>query len=66
MALTSPAAGGGAASQAQAGVEGCGMHLHVATHNTDARRLYERLGFVVTATEKDYHRMRWKPPVAGR
>lgn len=55
-----------AASQAQAGVEGCGMHLHVATHNTDARRLYERLGFVVTATETDYHRMRWKPPVAGR
>ncbi|MCF7221537.1 GNAT family N-acetyltransferase [Lysobacter sp. TLK-CK17T] len=51
-----------AASQAHACAEGCGMHLHVAVHNPAARRLYERLGFVVITTEGAHHRMRWSPP----
>lgn len=38
---------------------GCGMHLHVLQHNVPARRLYERLGFVVVATQGYHHHMRW-------
>lgn len=49
-------------SQQRAAAAGCGMHLHVATHNPGAQRLYQRLGFAVTATEAGYHRMRWAPP----
>ncbi|WP_223250244.1 GNAT family N-acetyltransferase [Marilutibacter maris] len=52
-------------SQARAAATGCGMQLHVATHNTGAQRLYQRLGFVVTATEAGYQRMRWTPPATA-
>lgn len=54
-----------AASQAQAGAAGCGMRLHVAADNAGARRLYERLGFAVIASEGAYHRMQWPAPAAG-
>lgn len=52
-------------SQADAAALGRGMHLHVQDANPGARRLYERLGFVATATsERGYRPMRWGPPSA--
>ena len=47
------------ASQRDAQALGRGMHLHVLQHNVAARRLYERLGFVVTHTAGSYDHMRW-------
>lgn len=47
------------ATQHEARQQGCGLQLHVLQHNGAARRLYERLGFVVTETEGSHHRMRW-------
>lgn len=47
------------ASQRDAHALGRGMHLHVLQHNRAARRLYERLGFVVTHTAGSYDHMRW-------
>lgn len=47
------------ASQRDAQALGRGMHLHVLQHNVAARRLYERLGFVVTHSAGSYDHMRW-------
>lgn len=49
------------ASQREAQIQGRGMHLHVLKQNDAARRLYERLGFVVTHDTDAYHHMRWAP-----
>ena len=49
-------------SQAAAAATGCGMHLHVALHNPEAKRLYDRLGFVPTGTEGSHIAMAWSPP----
>jgi ribosomal protein S18 acetylase RimI-like enzyme len=48
-------------SQIDAAALGCGMRLHVHAANAGARRLYERLGFVVEDTEGTYQLMRWLP-----
>jgi GNAT superfamily N-acetyltransferase len=47
------------ASQRAAQALGCGMHLHVQQNNSAARRLYERLGFVIDGSEGNHQRMRW-------
>ena len=47
------------ASQHHAQELGCGMHLHVQQTNPAARRLYERLGFVIDGSEGSHQRMRW-------
>lgn len=48
------------ASQVQAQRLGRGMCLHVARDNHAARRLYERLGFVMAAAGTDtHHAMQW-------
>lgn len=41
-----------------------GLTLHVARHNPDALRLYQRLGFMVTADDPQHTHlaMRWHPP----
>jgi ribosomal protein S18 acetylase RimI-like enzyme len=51
------------ASQDAAAALGRGMHLHVEDHNAGARRLYERLGFVVSgpAFRGTHWPMRWAP-----
>ena len=49
-------------SQAEAAALGRGMHLHVMRTNPAARRLYERLGFVVTNDSGASHiAMAWAP-----
>lgn len=49
-------------SQIEAAALGRGMHLHVARTNPAARRLYERLGFVVTDDSGASHiAMAWMP-----
>ena len=48
-------------SQLEAGRQGHGMYLHVATHNTAARRLYERLGFRADGDAGTHQLMRWQP-----
>lgn len=49
-------------SQAEAAALGRGMCLHVLETNPQARRLYERLGFVAEAsTQSGYCMMRWAP-----
>jgi ribosomal protein S18 acetylase RimI-like enzyme len=48
-------------SQHEAQAQGRGMHLHVLKQNSGARRLYERLGFIVTHDTDAYHHMRWLP-----
>ena len=48
-------------SQQAAMALGHGMQLHVQEHNAGARRLYERLGFVIEDTEGSHRRMRWAP-----
>ena len=54
------------ASQDAAAALGRGMHLHVEGHNAGARRLYERLGFVVSgpAFRGTHWPMRWAPAAA--
>ncbi len=47
------------ASQREAQSLGRGMHLHVQQNNPDARRLYERLGFVIDGSEGSHRHMRW-------
>lgn len=47
------------AAQQDAHSLGRGIHLHVLLQNVAARRLYERLGFVVIATQGYHHHMRW-------
>lgn len=51
-------------SQADAAALGRGMHLHVLEANPGARRLYERLGFVVSgqALHGTHVPMHWAPP----
>lgn len=52
-------------SQAEAAALGRGMRLHVMRTNPAARRLYERLGFVVTDdTGASHIPMAWTPPPA--
>lgn len=48
-------------SQRDAAALGRGMRLHVLEVNVPARRLYERLGFVVDGGEGAYLAMRWLP-----
>lgn len=45
--------------KAEALAGGCVLELGVEKDNPRARRLYERLGFVVTAETDDEFRMRW-------
>ena len=47
------------AQSRRAGLPRC--WLHVAHHNTAARRLYERLGFRVTDQDQTHCRMDWTP-----
>ncbi len=47
------------ASQREAQSLGRGMHLHVQRGNSAARRLYERLGFVIDGSEGNHQLMRW-------
>ena len=47
-------------SQHEAGAQGRGMYLHVASHNTAARRLYERLGFRAAGEAGTHQLMRWQ------
>jgi ribosomal protein S18 acetylase RimI-like enzyme len=49
-------------SQTEAATLGHGMRLHVQQTNPGARRLYERLGFVVESSEGSHRLMRWAPP----
>lgn len=50
-------------SQAEAAALGRGMHLHVMRTNPAAKRLYERLGFVVIDDSGASHiAMAWSPP----
>ncbi len=49
-------------SQQDAAALGRGMRLHVQHSNPGARRLYERLGFIVDGTEGTHRPMRWSPP----
>jgi ribosomal protein S18 acetylase RimI-like enzyme len=48
-------------SQHDAAASGHGMRLHVHATNADARRLYERLGFVAESLEGAHQAMRWTP-----
>ncbi|HEV8692577.1 MAG TPA: GNAT family N-acetyltransferase [Lysobacter sp.] len=48
-------------TQQQASECGTGVQLHVQYDNTGARRLYERLGFIVVADEGAHQRLRWAP-----
>ncbi len=48
-------------SQADAAALGRGMSLHVLHANPDARRLYERLGFVGEADTGTHLKMGWTP-----
>ncbi|GAB3102768.1 GNAT family N-acetyltransferase [Lysobacter terrae] len=49
------------ASQQEAWRERCELRLHVLTTNHAAKRLYQRLGFVVVETQGIHHRMQWNP-----
>lgn len=50
--------------QREAAALGRGMRLHVLEANLRARRLYERLGFVVDGGSGGYVAMRWSPELA--
>lgn len=55
------------AIQADAAACGCDVALHVLVGNHAARRLYERLGFVVQDGGDGVHLpMRWRAPAAGQ
>lgn len=41
------------------------VRLHVARFNTDARRLYDRLGFLATGEDGLHVEMEWAPPRTG-
>jgi ribosomal protein S18 acetylase RimI-like enzyme len=45
--------------QHQAAADGCAVTLHVAHHNRDARRLYEKLGFSLSGDTGTHALMRW-------
>ncbi|KRA20444.1 MULTISPECIES: GNAT family N-acetyltransferase [unclassified Lysobacter] len=49
-------------SQRDAAALGRGLHLHVASDNAGAQRLYRRLGFVQTEDSGAHRRMRWPAP----
>lgn len=49
-------------SQDDAAALGRGMQLHVASDNTGAQRLYQRLGFVEIENSGSHRRMRWPAP----
>ena len=38
-----------------------GVSIHVDLFNSSAKRLYDRLGFILTGTSGHYHRMEWTP-----
>lgn len=48
--------------QADAAKSGLPVTLRVLKANTPARRLYARLGFVVTAEKMTHYVMQWEPP----
>ena len=48
-----------ASVQERAAAEGCGVRLHVDPHNLGARRLYDRLGFLLQSIEGSHLLMRW-------
>lgn len=54
------------AAQAQAAARGRGLELHVLASNTAARRLYERLGFVLEAGGSSHLRMGWSDAASVR
>lgn len=47
--------------QQRAVARGLPLTLHVLKTNAPARRLYERLGFAITAEEETRHKMTWSP-----
>jgi ribosomal protein S18 acetylase RimI-like enzyme len=51
--------------QQQAAAAGCGVDLHVDRRNADARRLYERLGFLATDTGGSHLPMHWRAPTVS-
>ena len=53
------------ASQSEARRHRCGMLLHVLATNHAARRLYERLGFIVTELQGMHYRMEWSGVVGA-
>jgi ribosomal protein S18 acetylase RimI-like enzyme len=52
------------AAQTDAAARGRGVELHVLAWNAGARRLYERLGFVVVDATSPHVLMHWAPPAA--
>lgn len=54
-----------AAAQRDAAARGASLRLHVLLHNSDARRLYARLGFEPAGEAVPYLRMEWRDPVRG-
>jgi ribosomal protein S18 acetylase RimI-like enzyme len=52
------------ATQADAAARGRGVELHVLAWNAGARKLYERLGFVVVDATAPHVLMHWAPPAA--
>ncbi|WP_266158285.1 GNAT family N-acetyltransferase [Dyella silvatica] len=48
------------AAQREASRLGRGVNLHVDQRNTEARHLYERLGFKIVAEEGPYQQMSWQ------
>lgn len=51
--------------QAEAAATGSGLQLHVQENNVQARRLYERLGFVARDVEGLYRSMHWSADTPG-
>jgi ribosomal protein S18 acetylase RimI-like enzyme len=51
---------------AEAGEDGRPLTLQVLKANHPARRLYERLGFAVTAEKLTHYIMKWQPPGKAR
>ena len=49
-------------SQQDAAAHGRGMILHVQRHNTDAQRLYQRLGFAFVEDQQGHLLLRWAAP----
>lgn len=47
-------------SQEQAAAADCPLYLHVQHQNTDARRLYDRLGFTAIDAGSSHAKMRWR------
>jgi ribosomal protein S18 acetylase RimI-like enzyme len=52
--------------KAQAAVAGIPLDLGVEKDNPDARKLYERLGFVQVGETEQEHKLQWKPRPGSR